>query len=489
MSNRNVPSPTGYINFGMHQCDVTPPVGIYHRFWGAAKHDIATGVHRPLTATALAFSDNDGQGRVVVIAVDHCIFRPADMREILSRVSELAAVPEHELVVQMAHTHSGGHIVTDRADQPGGDLIRPYLDQMIDRIADAIRRAVDGSQPCVLTFGESTCSMGHQRDDWDESIGRHVCGFQPDGETNFPVKVVRISQVESESDEPDTSRLVMTLVNYPCHPTTLAWDNTLISPDYVGAMRSTIEDATAAPCAFLLAPCGDIGPKHGFVGDTAVADKNGRQLAYAALSASESAPPAGCDFHYAGAVISGATLGAWEFRPQTEARRAAAANFRVRSWKLPLPYLAGQPTVDDAQAEIAKLAEVETEQRTAGQIERAADTRAIIERRRRLIERIRTLPAGDAYPYPMVAWKTGDLLWLAVEGEPYYELQRMVSAAFPDHSVIVMPLANGSESSYLPPKDRYGKSLYQAEIAVLDAGALESVAASAIQQFRDWVGA
>ena len=35
------------------QADITPPVGIYHRMWGAALHDRATGVHRPLMATAM----------------------------------------------------------------------------------------------------------------------------------------------------------------------------------------------------------------------------------------------------------------------------------------------------------------------------------------------------------------------------------------------------------------------------------------------------
>ena len=35
------------------RCDITPPVGIYHRMWGAATHDRATGVHRPLLATLL----------------------------------------------------------------------------------------------------------------------------------------------------------------------------------------------------------------------------------------------------------------------------------------------------------------------------------------------------------------------------------------------------------------------------------------------------
>ena len=36
-------------------------------------------------------------------------------------------------------------------------------------------------------------------------------------------------------------RLLATMINYACHPTTLAWDNTLISPDYIGALREVVE--------------------------------------------------------------------------------------------------------------------------------------------------------------------------------------------------------------------------------------------------------
>ena len=58
------------------------------------------------------------------------------------------------------------------------------------------------------------------------------------------------------------------MVNYACHPTTLAWQNTLISPDYVGAMREVVGSRHDAPCLFLQGASGDVGPRVGFVGDT-----------------------------------------------------------------------------------------------------------------------------------------------------------------------------------------------------------------------------
>ena len=48
-----VDTPQSRCRAGLARGDITPPVGIYHRMWGAATHDRAIGVHRPLEATAL----------------------------------------------------------------------------------------------------------------------------------------------------------------------------------------------------------------------------------------------------------------------------------------------------------------------------------------------------------------------------------------------------------------------------------------------------
>ncbi len=48
MSTTQVNTPTSRLRLGYARRDITPPVGIYHRMWGAARHDAATGVHRPL---------------------------------------------------------------------------------------------------------------------------------------------------------------------------------------------------------------------------------------------------------------------------------------------------------------------------------------------------------------------------------------------------------------------------------------------------------
>ena len=72
--------PQAKLTAGAAKIDITPPVGMYHRMWGAAIHDRSTGVHRPLVATALwlapagASASGGSVGEaLLLIALDHCI--------------------------------------------------------------------------------------------------------------------------------------------------------------------------------------------------------------------------------------------------------------------------------------------------------------------------------------------------------------------------------------------------------------------------------
>ena len=104
--------------------------------------------------------------------------------------------------------------------------------------------------------------------------------------------------------------LRLLIVHYACHPTTLAWDNTLISPDFVGALREVVWLTKTLYSSCL---CGDLGPREGFVGDTEVADRNGKQVGHAALSVLYGMGLPQHDFAHAGPV-NGATIGTWTCR-------------------------------------------------------------------------------------------------------------------------------------------------------------------------------
>ena len=100
-----VETPQSRCKVGFARADITPPVGIYHRMWGAALHDRATGVHRPLTATAMYLEQFDGSGRLLVIGMDHCILDGAEIENIRARV---AGIAPSDIAVSLSHTHGSG---------------------------------------------------------------------------------------------------------------------------------------------------------------------------------------------------------------------------------------------------------------------------------------------------------------------------------------------------------------------------------------------
>jgi hypothetical protein len=466
----SVEVPQSQLRFGIAVGDITPPIGIYCRMWGAARHDVATGVHRPLRATAMALApiaDAGAGDELVVIALDHCLLRAAEMDGLLSSVSSSADVPIEKLLVLFSHTHSAGLMSLDRAELPGGEMIEPYLEKMAATVTELIMAARHDQQPAHIVYGRGRCDLAVQRDFWDDGSEQFVCGYNPEAAADDTLVVARVSN--------EAGKVVASLVNYACHPTTLAWQNSRISPDFPGAMREVIENETGAPCVFVQGASGDLAPKEQYTGDPDVADRNGRQLGFAALSTLASLPAAETAFRYSGPVVSGATLGAWGFELMSDDRRRDTADWRFRRITIDLPYIDEPKSLEQLRADVLTHESESLEAQSCGDEPRAADSRAMAERARRRAMILEQLPAGEQFPLSATVLKCGDAIWVAVECEHYQQLQIELRRRFSDRPLIVATIANGSRAMYLPPRESYGKGIYQEQVAVLAAGSLETV--------------
>lgn len=458
---------------GAARRDITPPVGIYHRMWGAATHDRATGVHRPLVCTALALAPADsGESAApqaqVIVSLDHCLMWNDDLDRLLATICRATGLEPGQLQIALTHTHAAGLLDSTRSDLPGGELIGPYLEQLANSAAEAVGEALAALAPATIVYGTGRCSLAAQRDFWDEASRQFVCGLNPAGEADDTLLVARITRMAGET--------VATVVNYACHPTTLAWDNTLLSPDYVGALRETVEAATeGAPCVFLQGASGDLGPRRGFVGDVAVADRNGRELGHNAIAALEALPPAGTAFEYAGPVISGATIGTWRDRPLSQSEQAAASVWKTETCDVPLPYRDDLPSRELSEEEMAHWIRTEADALQQGNAIAARDARAQIERMARQLRRLRLLPAGDTTPLHASIWRLGGAFWVFVAGEHYQYLQRTLRARHPELPILVSTVTNGWLPGYLPTRDAYGRGIYQESIAIVARGSLEQL--------------
>ena len=422
---------------GLGRRDTTPPDGIYARMWGAASHDFATGVHRPLTTTALALQPAAGGRPRLLVALDIALLGDlggaSDAERVLGPVRDALSLDPGELLLNCSHTHAAPWAAMSRSHNPGGELIGPYLDQLSRAILEAGREAIGALTRATLTWATGRCDLARNRDLPDPAGdgGRIVCGFNPAADADDTVVVGRVTADED-------GRVLGTIVNYACHPTTLAWENTLISPDYIGAMREVVESQTGgAPCVFLQGASGELGPAHQYVGDPAIADRHGRRLGYSALAALEGMLPAGQGLRYEGLVESGAPLAVWRPAPFEPSRALDGGVLEV-----PLP-VKPMPSLEELEAQHA-----------------ATGDRALAERLFRKIQIVRNLGGGDREAFPAWVWRVGDSLLVAHVNEAYSCFQQDLRAAFPDATVVVMN-TSGAEVGYLYPPELDGLDLYQ----------------------------
>jgi len=469
-----VDTPQSRCRAGVARADITPPVGIYHRMWGAAMHDRATGVHRPLTATALWLQSVDTASHQLVIGLDHCLLDGAEFARLREHVGRAAAIPIDDVLISMSHTHGSAWMSRSRSHLPGGELIGPYLDSLTETCARIASEAGRSARPATILYGTARCSLAAHRDFWDAASRQFVCGFNPYGPADDTVLVGRVVA--------EDGTLVGTIVNYACHPTTLAWENTLISPDYVGALREVVERQTGAPCLFLQGSSGELGPREGYVGDPAIADRNGRQLGFAVLSGLEALPAPGTFFEYAGPVVSGAVLGTWKHTPLCEEAISRNAVWNARGFIVQLPYRSELPTEEETRAELTQWELAEAAARTANDHPRMAECRARAEQMTRQLARLASLPTGRTYPLPVRVSRLGSAFWVFTAGELYQHFQTTLRARFPDFAVVVATLTNDWQPGYLPAAGSYGYGIYQDVISAVSAGSLEALTQSVVRE-------
>ena len=432
---------------GVARVDITPPIGIYARNWGAAKHDVATSIHRPLTLTALSLAPLNvaaDQRPLIYIDADLGWWKtPLTYRKFSLRLLETLNLAPSQVIFALSHTHAGPPLMDPDDSLPGSDVLRTWMEHLFESTVRAIRESLATQFEGILDWHQGRCGLATVRDLPDPQPGkkRVICGYNPHLTADDTLLVGRVTNA--------AGKICATLTNYACHPTTLAWDNTAISPDYIGAMRETMEQVTGVPDLFMLGACGDLAPRNQYVGDTSVADAHGRELGFAALSVLHGMEHAGMRLAYVGTVESGAPLAEWKHSPRKISQDLhalqTAVDLPVKDW----------PSAEELE-----------QQRVA------CTDRALEERLRRKRDIRRGLGDFSTYSLPITAWRMGESVLVGCCCEPYSELQLELRRRFPDHAIVCMNLINGS-IGYLPPAELYDTEVYPVWQTPFDRGSLE----------------
>lgn len=448
------PSFQGHI--GIARTDITPPLGVYSRNWGAATSDVATAIHRPLTLSALTLRSTSSELPLVYIDADLGWWKTPQVYERFSKyLLESLSLPPANLIFALSHTHAAPPLIDPEEGMPGGDLLRAWLEDVFLATVQTVEKALASQSEATLDWHPGRCSLATVRDlpDPDPAKNRVLCGFNPDGKPDDYLLLGRISD--------STGQLLATLTHYACHPTTLAWDNNAISPDYIGAMRETLEKDSGSPAMFMLGACGELAPRYQYVGDTTIADGHGKQLGFAALSTLHAMEPPGTQLVFANAVESGAPLAVW----------------RRESRKLPGELTATVTSVDLPVKDWPSSESLE-QQRVL------CTDRALEERLRRKRDIRRSIGDGSTFSLPIHVWRIGDAVLVGSCCEAYSLLQRELRDRFPDLTIVCMNLINGS-LGYLPPAELYDTDVYPVWQTPFDRGSLERVLAAMTEIIKD----
>lgn len=425
---------------GVARADITPPIGIYARSWGAALHEVMDGVHRPLTATAITFQQAE-ESPLVLFALDLGWWRtPEDEYFVREGVLQALDLSPAQVLINLAHTHAGPALCREDSDKPGGEYIAPYLDTLRESLARLAVQALANAEPAVLEWTTGKCQLAQYRDLPEPETDRYLTGYNPDGTPDDTLLVGRVTTLAGQP--------LATLVNYACHPVTLAWQNRLLSPDWVGAMRETVEQHTnQTPCLFLQGASGELAPRESY-STTEVSDAQGREIGYAVLATLTGMLPPQTRLAYTGIVESGAPLAVWEREVQELPNTLRARQVNLSFCLQPMPTL----------AELDHLLHT-------------TEDRALAERLHRKRRIRKAVGDGDATRMPLWAWQLGDSLWIAHPNEAYSALQTTLRERFPDHTVVVMNVTNG-HFGYLPPDPLYDQDIYPVWQTPFDRGGL-----------------
>jgi hypothetical protein len=442
---------------GTARTTVTPPVGVYSRTWGSAQHDVAEGVHRPAVASCLVFQNLAGDSELVFLTMDSCCADDGEVAAIRAAILGRFGLKPEQLMLHPSHSHSLPVLTRRNADRAGGGLLTSYLDGLAPICITLVEQARKSLAEGVMSWAYGRCSLAFNRDAVDPGSGRDICGLNLTEKADDTLLLGRITDGDG--------RIRATIVNYACHPVSLGGGNRLLSPDYIGAMREVVErDTGGAMCVFMHGASGDLTPRRSYEAKAEVADQNGRELGYAALSILSGMFPPGQQLQYQGVEESGTPLGIWRLTPRSDVSTQLSGRFLTTQFPL-LPF----PSREELEAQLATATE-----------------RYAIERLERSLARRAQVGDGPNSDFHFTVWRLGEAFLVSTPAECYSQFQIDLRRQFSDTTVAVLNLSDGT-TTYLPKPESFGRDVYQARIAFYKPDALARVtemACGAIQEMR-----
>ena len=220
----------GTFRAGVGRVEITPPLTAPHASWGAQVHVLPDGVEADLWATALVI--DDGVTMAAWIDFDLVILSRQEGDAIREAVAAALDIPVHAVRVSVTHNHAGPPPSAWNWTRQGRAALDGYYALLPEYAAGAARMARAGRKPARVAAGSGESRVGVNRRE-NAPDGRMVTGVNPEGPIDPQVFVLRIDDREGGP--------LAAIIGYTMHPTTLGPSNRLISPDWPGHLKRTVE--------------------------------------------------------------------------------------------------------------------------------------------------------------------------------------------------------------------------------------------------------
>jgi neutral ceramidase len=449
---------------GVARADITPPVGIAHANWGAQLHERAVGVDLPLWATVLAL--RSGNVSVVIVDLDIGYLFDDLANETRAAIAALTGLPEDHIRLSYTHTHSGPTTTSGRSGwtSAGREMVAAYSESLPHRIAGAAWAAVRQLKPARIGAGTGRATIAVNRRFQRPEDGAVIVGRNWEGPVDHDVPVLRIEGVDGEP--------IAAVVNYACHPITVGPDNDLITPDYPGEVKRTVEQATGATCLFLQGSAGDVGPVRGVARNGAQEYKRlGRILGLEAARVWWEIETQPRRDRYEGTLESGAPLAI--FVDELTGDRDATIRVANRTMQLPLRTL---PPPKEMEAAFAQnLAELNELRQRGGDDEAVRLVTMKCKRTSMRAQLARDVQGKTHRPIDLQAITIGDeIALIAMPGEPFVEIGLAVRQGSPFPHTLFSGYSNIGWS-YIPTAADYPLGGYEVEVTPFDPAAAEVI--------------
>jgi neutral ceramidase len=211
------------------------------------------GVHDDLFARVIAFSD--GVNRAALISAELIGFSNSFWEEITQRITKETGIKKEYILLSAVHNHNGP-VLKVYNDEDSSALINAYVDELMDKIVTATKKAIENMVPVNIGVGKGECKMNINRRAPDGK-GGIALGQNPYAPCDHEVGVICVND---KSGNP-----LAIIMNWPCHGVVLGPNNYLITSDWPGAASRYIEEGSGGKviAPVIIGASGDINPIYG----------------------------------------------------------------------------------------------------------------------------------------------------------------------------------------------------------------------------------